>query len=212
MRRLILLAVASILIALPASAHADLDLTDPAVTDAITAGELVWAGNPCAGTTTYRYLGDEQITAENPDDPDTSGILGYAPLGGAARGNCTVTIATHRRWTGRDLCQVVAHEHGHLLGLDHTDEPTDLMYPYLRPDATIYGCSFVGELASEQADEMDVTEPVLHRAKPRKQKPDSAKRRPGGGFENGRAPSFENRPAPSFENARPRESNNRPRR
>jgi len=209
MRRLILLATASILIALPASAHADLDLTDPAAAAAIAAGELVWADNPCAGTTTYRYVTDAELVAEHPDDPDPAGVLGYAPMGGAARGNCTLTIALKRHWTGSDLCQVVAHEHGHLLGLDHTDDPADLMYPYLRPDAEIYGCARVEALASERPAVVEVTVAVLHRPKAPKRK--TSRRRGGGGFENGQRPGFENRRSPSFEDARPRRSNKRPR-
>lgn len=198
MRGLLSLAAASILLALPAAAHANLDLDDRAVAAAISAGESVWQDNPCAGQTTYRYLADEQVVAEHPDDPDAARILGYAPISGAYRGNCTVTLASQRAWTARDLCMIVAHEHGHLLGLQHTDDRNDLMYPYLGDGVTIYGCHDLTELAARQLVDVQITVSVTHRAKPKRARAAC----PGRGFENGRPGGFET--------TKPKRSNRRP--
>lgn len=73
---------------------------------------------------------------------ETEGVIRYgilvvhADLPGSAIGRATLAVhgfamAELEVCGGRAGLQVAAHEFGHLLGLDHVDDPTNLMNPWI---------------------------------------------------------------------------------
>lgn len=80
---------------------------------------LVPTQNPSSAQVEVRYVNDTgQAWGGNTEVPASGTIT-----------NETVLIVLSRLPTPSDLLQVIQHEFGHVLGLDHTAISTDLMYP-----------------------------------------------------------------------------------
>jgi hypothetical protein len=98
----------------------------------------VW-GNPCGGRVTLTFT---------------------APLRPNWRAwayphQCEIGMSTGKPWTWEDLCPVLIHEYGHLAGYSnpanaadpaHSQDPTDVMWPYLQYDARCddHGAALLG--------------------------------------------------------------------
>lgn len=54
-------------------------------------------------------------------------VHGIAPWSGRVIGNAVVFVFQHPDTTGRELCEVTAHEIGHAIGLDHSRDCSDTM-------------------------------------------------------------------------------------
>jgi hypothetical protein len=138
MRRAVLPLVLSALAFLPSAASAALpqpaigQFDSATVTAALAVAETVSAlpqPNVCAGRTTV-LLGSQDSAAAAVGRPGI--FLGYAPLDGAGRSNCSFhlvgeNLAASSDYDVADLCTIMAHEIGHLLGEDDTTIPGDLM-------------------------------------------------------------------------------------
>jgi hypothetical protein len=79
--------------------------------------------------------------------------------GGLAPGNCLdnpgqTALAIECGKDAHDCATIIAHEHGHLVGLVHTTSPTDIMYPSVR--STIAG--FVDETVTAIQDASNTCE------------------------------------------------------
>lgn len=83
--------------------------------------EKYWKRTPelCVSITKYRHIGlwNDEGTATIPDEPNTA---------------CEITIRAGLRFC--DLQEVMDHEYGHLLGLEHNTIPNNIMNPYNGPD------------------------------------------------------------------------------
>lgn len=128
----------------PASAHAQITMPGappppPAVGDitaeesarALEAAENFWGGHQCRGL--VRVI--VHPGASVPQSTDQNGI-GWAVVDGYKQWNCEVHVAagafTAPSVYGPDaLCQLYAHEIGHLTGWEHSTDPNDTMYPTL---------------------------------------------------------------------------------
>jgi hypothetical protein len=98
--------------------------TSDQVAAAEQAAQQTWPGNPC----TNRI----QIIAV-PFDGKTIGWVDW--VNQAVAGNCTMHASVDYRYGGLDeVCTLIAHELGHMLGLVHVADPDDVMYTYgLKP-------------------------------------------------------------------------------
>jgi hypothetical protein len=76
-----------------------------------------------------------------------------ADEGGLAPGNCLnnpgqTALAIECGKNAHDCANIIAHEHGHLVGLVHSNDPTDVMYPSVRSSTV----GFVDETATAIQD------------------------------------------------------------
>lgn len=81
---------------------------------AIEVARAAYPASPCNGREVYRVV----------DRIDDAGDT--RAQGAATASSCAVELATRRR--GPLLCGLVVHEHGHLAGLAHSDDPADVMH------------------------------------------------------------------------------------
>lgn len=61
-------------------------------------------------------------------------------VGLANLADCSITVDPTRLTFAGGECMVVLHEYGHLLGLGHSEDPNDVMYPVIR--APIWPCKW----------------------------------------------------------------------
>jgi hypothetical protein len=98
--------------------------TSDDIAAATRTAQQTWPGNPC----TNRL----QIIAV-PFDGRTIGWVDW--VNQAVSGNCTLHASVDYPYGGLDeVCTLIAHELGHMLGLVHVDDPDDVMVTYgLKP-------------------------------------------------------------------------------
>jgi hypothetical protein len=80
----------------------------------VDAARRTYPGERCAGRTSWVF---------NATDADMAGSPGD---GVAFTDECRIAIVPMDEFA--DVCNLAAHELGHLRGLEHTDDPRDLMY------------------------------------------------------------------------------------
>ncbi len=123
-----LLAALALLLA-PAAARADAGPVAVGGADlqtAVTVAQQHWGAVPCGGAVALSWSADADplhnaaASWSNPVD------LYSAPERNQA---CAIELNSNASWTWPKLCTVVAHEMGHLLGHQHSADPTDLMAP-----------------------------------------------------------------------------------
>jgi hypothetical protein len=94
--------------------------------------------------TAYRYWGkpppcDVKLVIAPQKELDAAvnheGILGLT-----YRDKCMVIIAREARIQFMELCSAAVHEYGHVLGLEHSSDPRNIMFPSLSPDNTPVLC------------------------------------------------------------------------
>lgn len=128
MRRTVVLVALAAAIAAPAADAQDLSGLRPAdsypqLGHILPTARGAWPDSPCAGRE------EIAITDTFPSGaPD--GTLGAAAT---FAGRCLVLLKPLLFQPGWEygLCVAVTHEFGHLAGLGHSDDPADLMYPFL---------------------------------------------------------------------------------
>lgn len=54
-------------------------------------------------------------------------VVGFADLA-----DCSIVVDPRRFYFSGAACVVVVHEYGHLIGLGHSDDPTNVMYPVMQ--------------------------------------------------------------------------------
>lgn len=98
------------------------------VQKALDVADAHWTPNACAGRTEIRLVPPAATTTGT----HSSVRAGAAVLGDAYRGSCVIEINDGTSMTLAMLCTLIQHEQGHLLGLEHTDNPASVMYPLLQ--------------------------------------------------------------------------------
>jgi hypothetical protein len=63
----------------------------------------------------------------------TQAELGPSVAGLADLSTCSITLANELPLGAGWQCMVAVHEYGHLLGMPHSSDPTNVMYPVIRP-------------------------------------------------------------------------------
>jgi hypothetical protein len=91
--------------------------------------ETYWQATPCQGQI--------QVQAAPLGTDNAQSVYTTTDGDPANFADCRIVFNSDLRvWTWERFCSVMVHEYGHLLGHQHTSDPTDVMYPlYLRPVA-----------------------------------------------------------------------------
>jgi hypothetical protein len=123
-RRALLLAV---VVALATAGPADADRWRAAdVQLALRVADAHWSTSPCFGGHVIQWLRGRELDAQFPQEADGNATTGVAEIGG-----CHVWLA----WDRIDpapvwLCTILEHEFGHNAGLEHSDDPHNVMNPW----------------------------------------------------------------------------------
>lgn len=123
-RRALLLAV---VVALTATTSADADRWRAAdVQLALRVADAHWPDSACFGAHVIQWLRGPELDAQFPQEADGATTTGVAEIGG-----CHVWLA----WDRIDpspvwLCTILEHEFGHNAGLEHSDDPQNVMNPW----------------------------------------------------------------------------------
>ena len=70
---------------------------------------------------------------------DAGNCVGYAPVHCGASGGNSVAFVFPAGWNWQDMVELISHETGHTLGLDHLGFQGFIMAPFIGSDATRFG-------------------------------------------------------------------------
>lgn len=95
-------------------------LDDAMLARATAVASAHWPSSPCRGRESVDWTPQARLDADHPGD----GIAADA-----APKDCRVRLSEAARdWSGPRVCALLEHEFGHLAGMAHSSDPTDVMH------------------------------------------------------------------------------------